>query len=188
VVVVLEQLVAPVRAPEVDEQAARRALREQISRLERQLSEALASGFPVTRLDVTVAARGGPRVLGVPELEALRDDLVERLHAARAALAERGRREAEARALLEAMLADPGSHRFVRIHRHELGGPGCGAWHVRPRLGLIGMLMGWWQVKLSSGCPPAGRGEPASRTPSLHRPWAAVAASAQSPRALQRHR
>jgi hypothetical protein len=24
---------------------------------------------------------------------------------------------------------------------------------VRPRLGLIGMLCGWWQVKLSSGCP-----------------------------------
>jgi hypothetical protein len=27
---------------------------------------------------------------------------------------------------------------------------------VRPRLGLIGMLMGWWQVKLSSGCPLPG--------------------------------
>ena len=26
-------------------------------------------------------------------------------------------------------------------------------------MGLIGMLMGWWQVKLSSGCPlPGGRG------------------------------
>ena len=23
-------------------------------------------------------------------------------------------------------------------------------------MGLIGMLMGWWQVKLSSGCPLAG--------------------------------
>jgi hypothetical protein len=32
---------------------------------------------------------------------------------------------------------------------------GCGVWQVRPRLGLIGMLMGWWQVKLSSGCPLA---------------------------------
>jgi hypothetical protein len=32
---------------------------------------------------------------------------------------------------------------------------------VRPRLGLIGMLMGWWQVKLSSGCPlPAGVAPP----------------------------
>jgi len=39
-----------------------------------------------------------------------------------------------------------------------VGEPGCGVWQVRPRLGLIGMLMGWWQVKLSSGCPlPGGR-------------------------------
>ena len=28
-------------------------------------------------------------------------------------------------------------------------------WYVKPRLGLIGMLMGWWEVKLSSGCPLA---------------------------------
>jgi hypothetical protein len=35
---------------------------------------------------------------------------------------------------------------------------------VRPRLGLIGMLMGWWQVKLSSGCPLAG-GRGARRGP-----------------------
>ena len=33
------------------------------------------------------------------------------------------------------------------------GEPGCGAYVVRPRLGLIGMLAGWWEVKLSSGCP-----------------------------------
>ncbi len=28
-------------------------------------------------------------------------------------------------------------------------------WHVRPRYGLLGMLMGWWRVKISSGCPLA---------------------------------
>ena len=33
------------------------------------------------------------------------------------------------------------------------GRPGCGAYHVRPRAGIVGMLMGWWQVKISSGCP-----------------------------------
>ena len=44
-------------------------------------------------------------------------------------------------------------HRFVKIANADLGVGGCGVWHVRPRLGLIGMLMGWWQVKLSSGCP-----------------------------------
>jgi hypothetical protein len=53
------------------------------------------------------------------------------------------------------MLLDPAAHRFARVSCRELGEPGCGAWQVRPRLGLIGMLMGWWQVKLSSGCPLA---------------------------------
>ena len=51
------------------------------------------------------------------------------------------------------MLLEPGKHRFERVSCSDLGQPGCGAWEVRPRLGLIGMLMGWWQVKLSSGCP-----------------------------------
>ena len=61
--------------------------------------------------------------------------------------------------MLELMRLDPGAYRFTRISRQELGEPGCGVWQVRPRLGLIGMLMGWWQVKLSSGCPLArGRG------------------------------
>jgi hypothetical protein len=39
------------------------------------------------------------------------------------------------------------------VTQRELGAGGCGVWRVRPRLGLVGMLMGWWQVKLSSGCP-----------------------------------
>ena len=56
------------------------------------------------------------------------------------------------------MLRDPGRHRFVRVSAADVGEPGCGVWHVRPRLGLIGMLMGWWQVKLSSGCPLATAG------------------------------
>jgi hypothetical protein len=57
------------------------------------------------------------------------------------------------------MLLDPAKHRFARVACRDLGEPGCGVWQVRPRLGLIGMLMGWWQVKLSSGCPlPRGRG------------------------------
>ena len=43
----------------------------------------------------------------------------------------------------------------MRVGAADVGEPGCGVWHVRPRLGLIGMLMGWWQVKLSSGCPLA---------------------------------
>jgi hypothetical protein len=54
---------------------------------------------------------------------------------------------------LEAMLAAPGRHRFERVSLAELGQSGCGAYAVRPRLGVIGMLAGWWEVKLSSGCP-----------------------------------
>ena len=86
----------------------------------------------------------------------MRDDLAERLHEVRATLAARAAREAREARLLERMLRDPGRHRFVRVSAADVGEPGCGVWHVRPRLGLIGMLMGWWQVKLSSGCPLAG--------------------------------
>jgi hypothetical protein len=51
------------------------------------------------------------------------------------------------------MKLEPGRHRWVRLPVSDLGQSGCGVWHVRPRLGLIGMLAGWWQLKLSSGCP-----------------------------------
>ena len=146
---------APDRAAE---DAARRALRSQIARLERQLADALVTGFPTDAIDVGVAGRGGPRLLGLGELEVLRDDLAERLAGARAQLTARAERQAEARRLLESMYADPRRHRFVRLPRAELGVPGCGSYEVRPRLGLVGMLMGWWHVKRSSGCPPAATG------------------------------
>jgi hypothetical protein len=104
---------------------------------------------------VSVPAAGGPRILDLGELERLRDDLANRLSCARKALAERGEDEERSRILLERMLLEPGRYKFVRITNADLGERGCAAWHVRPRLGLIGMLMGWWQVKLSSGCPLA---------------------------------
>jgi hypothetical protein len=62
------------------------------------------------------------------------------------------------RELLDRMQLEPGRHKFMRLPVANLGQGGCGAWEVRPRLGLIGMLAGWWHVKLSSGCPlPKGR-------------------------------
>src|SRR3954447_21597290 len=137
------------------EDAAKRALRKQIARLERQLAHALVTAFPGEPLDVSAPGRGGPRLLGLGELEALRDDLATRLSAAQEQLAVRAKRQSQARRLLEAMHADPAAHRFVRLPRAELGMPGCGSYEVRPRLGLVGMLMGWWEAKLSSGCPPA---------------------------------
>lgn len=138
-----------------DERAARAQLRRQIAALEAQLSDAVVSSFPHGGLQAAVPALDGPRVLTLGELERVRDALAARLADARRVLDERGEREEASRALLERMLLEPGRYKFVRIANRDLGEGGCGVWQVRPRLGLIGMLMGWWQVKLSSGCPLA---------------------------------
>jgi hypothetical protein len=149
--------VAPALPTVVDESRARRALRRQIARLEARLgalagelgragrAEALHGGRP--------RAGGGPHLAGLAELERVRDELVGRLRAGERRVAARASDETRARARLEAMLADPAAHRWEVVHRAELGEPGCGAWHVRPRAGLLGMLLDWWRVKLSSGCP-----------------------------------
>ena len=140
-----------------DEAAARRSLRDQIARLEADLADAFATAFPRTEVDVRVPApvRRGPRVLSLGELEAQRDALADRLRETRARLEERGEREERGRILLERMLLEPRKHKFTRLHRADIGQGGCGAYQVRPRLGVIGMLAGWWHVKLSSGCPLA---------------------------------
>lgn len=150
-------LLAPHTTP--DERAGRRALRTQIARLERELSEAFVTAFSMGGLEPPAVVAATPHLLGLGELERVRDDLAERLRAARIRIARRADEQEANRITLERMLLDPGSYRFVRIPRSELGEQGCGAWEVRPRLGLIGMLAGWWHVKLSSGCPLAeGRG------------------------------
>jgi hypothetical protein len=143
------------RSATVDERAARAELRRQVATLEAQLSDALITAFPDGPLDDAPTTTAGPRVLSLGDLERLRDHLAARLSTARTELHERAERQAACRALLERMLLDPAGHRFVRVANRDLGEPGCGVWQVRPRLGLIGMLMGWWQVKLSSGCPLA---------------------------------
>ena len=142
----------------VDEAAARRTLRDQIARLEQQLAETRFSAFPHTVLatDVPNAVPApGPRLLGLAELEAQRDALQATLRDARAAHEHRGLVQEQNRMLLERMLLEPRKHKFARLHRSEVEMGGCGAYQVRPRLGLIGMLCGWWHVKLSSGCPLA---------------------------------
>jgi hypothetical protein len=145
------------RAPGVDEEReARRALRMQVARLECALSDAFVSAFPTLGLEVSVPAAGGPRVLTLGELESLRDALVDRLAQARATLADHHEAQARNRELLEQVRLEPGRYKYFRIASADLGQGGCGEWHVRPRLGLVGMLAGWWQVKLSSGCPLAG--------------------------------
>ena len=59
----------------------------------------------------------------------------------------------ENRATLEEMVADPAEHKWRRVSNDDLGEDGCKHYHSTPRLGLVGMLMGWWRVKISSGCP-----------------------------------
>jgi hypothetical protein len=139
---------------EVDERAARRQLRSQIARLEHDLATAVALARPRVAVP-EVQGHAGPRLLGLAELETLRDDLAARLSDVRAAQARVAGRAAAKRLLVEDMLLEPARFKWVRVTNEELGETGCKSWHVRPRLGIIGMLAGWWHVKISSGCPLA---------------------------------
>ena len=138
---------------EVDNRAARRSLREQIAKLERELAALFASAYPRQGLEWQVSSPGGPRVLDVGDLEALRDELATRVEDTRRALRARADVEQENRQRIEALVADPANFKWERISNEDIGEPGCKYWHSTPRLGLIGMLMGWWRVKISSGCP-----------------------------------
>jgi hypothetical protein len=136
------------------ERAAKESLRAQVTRLERELSRIVVEGYPYIRACAGAGElSGGPRLLSLGELERQRDALVEQVRAAHVRTAARAKSEQRARGLLAAMQLEPGRYRFVRLRVADLGEGGCGVWEVRPRLGLIGMLAGWWQVKLSSGCP-----------------------------------
>jgi len=141
-----------------DERLARIELRRQVGRLEAELGSLVAEAFPRVEIDVGVGALAKePRVLDLGDLEAIRDSLATRIGEARLQLQERTELETRNRELLGRMLSAPAEHRWLRISRADVGEPGCGAWHSRPRLGPLGMLMGWWRVKVSSGCPLSGR-------------------------------
>ena len=145
----------PVVIPEVDERAARGTLREQISHLERELVSACLDACPRLTPPPPVRSLAGPRMLSLGELERVRDELAGRLARVRGDADAQILRQAESRALLERMYADPPAHKWLRISNAQLGEPGCKHFHVRPRLGPIGALAGWWHVKVSSGCPLA---------------------------------
>ncbi|HEY5976529.1 MAG TPA: hypothetical protein VIT85_01625 [Solirubrobacterales bacterium] len=137
-----------------DERAARAELRRQIGKLELQLGRLAAEAFPRLQLNTSVEpAAATPRALDLGELERVRDGLATRVSEARGDLARKDELETTNKELLEDMLARPEDHKWLRISRDSLGEPGCGHWHSRPRFGLLGMLMGWWRVKISSGCP-----------------------------------
>jgi hypothetical protein len=135
------------------ESAARRTLRAQIARLERELSVLVVSTYPRPDPGPALPSLGGPRLLSLGELERLRDALAGRLTTMAAAAAEQQARQALAEGELAEMLADPPAHRWERLTAADLGRADCGTYHVRPRAGLLGMLMDWWVVKISSGCP-----------------------------------
>jgi hypothetical protein len=139
--------------PAADEHAGRRTLRAQIARLERELCAIVTETYPRLGPGPPTAALGGPRLLTLGELERVRDELAARAATLRARAAEQSRRQETARRELERMLADPPAHRWRRLSNTDLGRPGCTTYHVRPKAGLLGMLMGWWEVKVSGGCP-----------------------------------
>jgi hypothetical protein len=140
-----------------DERAARRSLLQQVARLENELGRLFCATWPRTDMErPAVASRGGgPRLLSLAELEELRDELAARVADTRSALSDRTWVEEQNRRLIEEMLLEPERHKWRRVSAEDIGEPGCRHWHVRPRLGFIGMLMGWWRVVISSGCPLA---------------------------------
>ena len=161
---VLERVDSPPAPPdgldtvlyESDDRAARTDLRRQIASLEAELAELLGSAFPREGFEFRVSAPGGgPRILTVAELERVRDALAGRVRGGRSLLDEYGRTEEANRQLIEEMAADPSAYRWVRVSNEDIGEPGCRHWHSRPRFGLIGWLLDWWRVVVSSGCPLA---------------------------------
>jgi hypothetical protein len=150
---VIEHLAHRVAPRDVDERAARTDLRAQIGRIERELAHIAAATYP--RLDLTPVTpmADGPRVLALGELEQVRDALADRLATLRTAALVQAEAQADARDELAAMLAEPRAYRGTRMTNAQLGLPGCTTYEVVPRLGLLGRLASWWQVKVSSGCP-----------------------------------
>jgi hypothetical protein len=151
---VLQPIVSPLVPRALpDERAARRSLLDQVAGLESELAQLFCSTWPRKGLEWEVRGRAGPRLLSLAELEELRDDLAARVQNARRALSDRTYVEEQNRRLIEEMLLEPERHRWVRVSNEDIGERGCKHWHVRPRLSLLGMLLGWWRVVVSSGCP-----------------------------------
>ena len=149
-----------------DERDARATLRAQIARLERERSAIVAERFPFIPAPVPVDRPhvGGPTLLDLGALERVRDELAAGVQELHVRVRERVEHERRAREQLRRMRLEPGRYKFARLPVRDLGQGVCGVWEVRPRLGLIGMLAGWWQLKLSSGCPLA-RGSRSTRGP-----------------------
>ena len=138
---------------DVDERAARGALRDQIARLEERLASHVTSAFPRSPSPPRLGGERGARLQTLAELEQRRDALEAAVARIRRDAEVAGKREELARGRLEAIMLDPSAHRWERVTHDDIGEPGCRQCHARPRFGLLGMLMNWWRVVISSGCP-----------------------------------
>jgi DNA-binding transcriptional regulator YhcF (GntR family) len=136
---------------DADEVEVRRELRRQIARLEEELAgyaRDLRRGDPGHPLLQPQA-----HVAGVAELEEIRNRLLEQLAEVRGKQTRKANRQRRARQHVEEMTREPEGHKWQWVSNEELGEPGCKTWRVTPRYGPVGALMGWWRVKVSSGCP-----------------------------------
>ncbi len=149
----------------VDERAARAALRAQIARLEGQLAGHVTSAFPRSPTPPRIGGERGARLQTFGELEERRDALEAAVARIRREADALGARQERARGRLEAIMLDPAGHRWERVTHEDIGEPGCRQCHARPRLGVLGLLMNWWRVIISSGCPLCMRSEGPYLTP-----------------------
>ena len=153
---VTERFAPPAPRTSPDERAARRTLLQQVRRLEEESAGLFASAWPRKGLDLRPcrpSRLGGPRLLTLGELETLRDDLIEHLRLGRGAPRRAGhRRGAEPPADRGDAPRSGQSSVGARVQRgHRRAGlPSLAR---APRAGLLGMLMRWWRVVVSSGCP-----------------------------------
>lgn len=131
----------------------RRELRAQIGRLETELAAYAWHDprQPAPQRPVTAEPVG--RIAGVKDLEQVRGELIERLARLRGEAERRGANERLARGHVEEMLRDPAAHAWEVVTSADTGEPSCKDWRVVPSYGPVGAIMGWWRVKVSSGCP-----------------------------------
>ena len=106
-------------ATEDGERAARRSLRAQIAKLERELSLVVLNTFPhISPADGELAAApagAGPMLQSLEQLERSRDRLAGRVSELQALAADRADHERRAREQLERMRLEPGRYKFVRL-------------------------------------------------------------------------
>src|SRR5215212_2683490 len=135
----------PLRAPtEVDERAARAAMRDQIARLEERLAGHVTTAFPRSPTPPRIGGSRGARLQTLAELEERRDALEAAVARIRRDADALGAQQERSRGRLEEIMLYPAEHRWERVTHEDIGEPGCRQCHARPRLGLLGLLMNWW--------------------------------------------